>query len=135
MSGYEANTGNQTKPVSEIVGALAELRSRGWTYSAIADEIDVHRNTVTRWGSGQLSPASPAIVADMLAAMLDISPPPSWRRGRTHTRRDAGGRTFVEARRLCHGCRERRPVRSFHGDSPVCKDCRRSPGNARDSVL
>ena len=42
--------------MNEVQTQLVELRSRGWTIAAIADELRVHRETVSRWHSGTSYP-------------------------------------------------------------------------------
>ena len=49
---------------------IGELRAKGWTIAALADELRVHRETVSRWHSGSSQPdlMGPVVVA--LKALL-----------------------------------------------------------------
>ena len=46
----------------EVVAEIRELRVKGWTLSALADQMGVHRDTLTYWLSGKRTPAHPAAV-------------------------------------------------------------------------
>ena len=48
--------GYRIKPDVGIQIRLGELKVRGWTLAAIADELGMHWNTVKRWDKGSRSP-------------------------------------------------------------------------------
>ena len=48
-------------------------RSRGLTWAELAHQIHASRYTVSRWESGQVSPALPAVTLELLASALGVS--------------------------------------------------------------
>ena len=54
------------KEMNDIQEMIGELRSKGWTLAAIADEVAVSRNTVDRWYRGERYPTNAAGVRVML---------------------------------------------------------------------
>ena len=61
--------------MSDIQVRIAELIESGWTYSALADELDVHRTSIYDWESGKHSPAHAKIVLRFLETLLQRQPP------------------------------------------------------------
>ena len=55
--------------MNDIQEMLSQLREKGWTWAAIADELDTHRETVSRWWSCQYYPDHPKMV---VAALQDL---------------------------------------------------------------
>ncbi len=56
--------------MNDVQEALARLQEKGWTIAAIADELGVHRETVSRWRSATSYPdlSRPTLMAlEMLA--------------------------------------------------------------------
>ena len=53
-----------------ILQALRELKERGWTLAAVADEIGVARYTVDRWRKGIAKPANPRGTVLLLKQLL-----------------------------------------------------------------
>lgn len=51
--------------MNDIQEKLEELRTKGWTLAAIADELGAHYNTVQKWHGGDRYP--PLAKAIMLA--------------------------------------------------------------------
>ncbi len=54
---------------------LAQLKAKGWTNAAIADELEVHHITIRRWQTGDRYPenAKPVAMAlDMLIARKSV---------------------------------------------------------------
>jgi transcriptional regulator with XRE-family HTH domain len=56
--------------VQRVKEALAELKARGWTISAIADELAVHRDSVWSWEAGRYTPDKPRLVRIALEGLL-----------------------------------------------------------------
>ncbi len=67
--GYTWGMNNTTQDL------LNELRESGWTWSAIAGELQVHRNAVDRWWRGERVPKTPALVNEALKRLLDRKAP------------------------------------------------------------
>jgi transcriptional regulator with XRE-family HTH domain len=67
--------------MSQTQELLQELRDKGWTISAIANEVGVSRNAVDAWYGGESSPRAIVAVNMMLRSLLDKSPPPQRRYG------------------------------------------------------
>ena len=51
--------------MEDVQGMLQDLRDKGWTYAAIADEVGVEYMTVWRWAKGRV-PANSRGVATIL---------------------------------------------------------------------
>ena len=51
--------------MNDIQAKLHDLTEKGWTQAAIADELEVHKQTVNRWQFGQTYPpmSKPIIMA------------------------------------------------------------------------
>ena len=56
--------------MNNVQETLAELKVRGWTLAAIADELEMHWNTVNRWDKGSRYPDNPKPVILALDALL-----------------------------------------------------------------
>ena len=56
---------------SPTLGSLR--RSRGLTLAELAHQIHASRSTVSRWESGQVSPALPPVTLELLASALGVS--------------------------------------------------------------
>ena len=66
--------------MNNVQELLAELKDLGWTWAAIADEIDVEQNTVSRWYAGVRYPANATAVMAMLAGLKRRARvPKKWR--------------------------------------------------------
>ena len=66
--------------MTDIQTRLAELKAKGWTLAAIADEVGVTWFTVKRWEIGEQYPDTPKPVKLMLDAMLKRKRVPKKRR-------------------------------------------------------
>jgi transcriptional regulator with XRE-family HTH domain len=66
--------------MQEVEQALAELRAKGWTWAAIADELGVHQETVRVWRIGRQTPANPRPVLVVLERLLQRRRIPKKRR-------------------------------------------------------
>lgn len=66
--------------MGDVERILGELRAKGWTFAAIADEIEVHRETVVSWGAGRHSPANTKLVVLALEGLLRRQRVPKRRR-------------------------------------------------------
>ena len=63
--------------MTELQAKLGELRDKGWTLAAIADEVGAARRTVDRWYGGELYPRnakSVLVVLSQLAARKRVPP-------------------------------------------------------------
>jgi hypothetical protein len=69
---------------TEIRETLAELLRRGWTKAAVADEIGVSWDSISRWMSGRGQPANTRMVLMGLERLLRRTRVPKRRR---YTRR------------------------------------------------
>ena len=58
-----------TEP-SEIQDLIAQLSAKGWTYSAIADELGSDYRTLWQWRTGRFSPANAKAIALALRHLL-----------------------------------------------------------------
>lgn len=56
--------------MNEVQEILKRLRGNGWTLAAVADELEVHYNTVQKWAAGERSPANSRAVMRELERML-----------------------------------------------------------------
>ncbi len=70
---------------------LAQLKEKGWTNVAIADELEVHHITIRRWQTGDRYPENAKPVAMALDALIAIKSVPKQRRypGTHHLHRRA----------------------------------------------
>jgi transcriptional regulator with XRE-family HTH domain len=66
--------------MTEIQDLLTQLRAKGWSIAAIADDLKVNYYTIYRWEQGLTSPSNPAPVCRMLAEMLQQEAIPKKRR-------------------------------------------------------
>ena len=66
--------------MNEVQGKIAELREKGWTLAAIADEMGVHWFTAQRWKDGRQYPDTPKPVLAALDALLKRKRIPKRRR-------------------------------------------------------
>ena len=105
--------------MSPVANIIRLLRSRGWTYAALADELGVHEKTVSRWATGAHPPRGQATILERLRALTRIRPPPERRH---HVRRELLDEIY--ASRACRMCGENKPPERFTGDNTVCRDCR-----------
>ena len=69
--------------MEEIKNAIQALRAKGWTLSAIADEIGVGRRTVDRWVKEDMSPSVPLAVLAVLRQLQRRQRVPKKRRVRS----------------------------------------------------
>ena len=76
--------------MNDVQTIVGELRNKGWTLAAIADEVGTHRETVSRWLSGQYYPENAKAVLVVLNQLADRKRIPKRRRyaeGQHHTQR------------------------------------------------
>jgi hypothetical protein len=59
---------------------IEELQRRGWTIAAIADEVGVSWETVSRWRAGKHPPQNPKLVELGLGRLLSLRRVPKRRR-------------------------------------------------------
>ena len=69
------------KDIQEI---LEDLKERGWTSAAVADELGTAHDTVVKWKSGVSYPALVSLVLPALEALRDKAPPKLRRYPGTH---------------------------------------------------
>ena len=76
-----------TKVIDIIMGGLndtqriiGQLRAKGWTFAALADELEVHRETVVSWAAGRHLPANTKVVILALENLLRRQRVPKRRR-------------------------------------------------------
>ena len=60
---------SMTEP-SEIQTLIAQLNAKGWTYSAIADELGSDYRTLWQWRTGRFTPAHSKAIALALRHLL-----------------------------------------------------------------
>lgn len=63
--------------MSEVEIVSGDLRDRGWTYSAIARAVDVHRETAVAWSRGR-TPTYPRLIEAALRELLHRRVPKKW---------------------------------------------------------
>jgi hypothetical protein len=56
--------------VEQVRAMLTELKAKGWTISAIADELMVLRDSVWSWDTGRYAPKNPRLVRIALEGLL-----------------------------------------------------------------
>ncbi len=61
--------------MNEIQIKLAELKSKGWTYASIADEVGVTSDAVEKWKSGTRKTHSEKAVLIRLEQLTEKKPP------------------------------------------------------------
>jgi transcriptional regulator with XRE-family HTH domain len=66
--------------MNEFQVLLAELRAKGWTLAAIADELGITRNAVDAWRSGARFPSNAVAVKRELERLLNRKRIPRRRR-------------------------------------------------------
>ena len=66
--------------MSEVQDVLADLKFKGWTLAAIADALEVHRETVANWDAGRHPPANPKLIEGALRELLRRRSVPKKRR-------------------------------------------------------
>ena len=49
---------------------LVSLRAKGWTWAAIADELEVTKNAVEKWNAGHRTPANRKSTSEHLERLL-----------------------------------------------------------------
>jgi DNA-binding transcriptional regulator YiaG len=64
----------------KVRGLIAQLREKGWTMAAIADELGVDHDTVYRWKEGLRSPANAVGIVSVLNDLLQRRRIPKRRR-------------------------------------------------------
>ena len=66
--------------MSDVQEKLSELRGKGWTVAAIADELGVRATTVHRWVSGDRYPDNSKPVLIVMDGLLQRNRIPKQRR-------------------------------------------------------
>jgi orotate phosphoribosyltransferase-like protein len=66
--------------MNEVQDLITQLREKGWTVAAIADELQVNYDTVARWQKGTRSPANEAAVRVFLDQLMRRRRIPKQRR-------------------------------------------------------
>jgi hypothetical protein len=64
----------------DVLTRIAELKAKGWTLAAVADEVGVTWFTVKRWETGEQYPDTPKPVLMMLDSLLKRRRVPKKRR-------------------------------------------------------
>lgn len=65
---------------SEVQLKIAELKEKGWTLAAIADELGVTSDTIEFWNAGKRNPTNAKAVLAMLAKVSEKKRIPKRRR-------------------------------------------------------
>ena len=68
--------------MEDIQVAIAALQAKGWTISALSDELEIPRNTVDRWKRGVMQPSHSKIV---LLALRELLPRKLVPKGKRYT--------------------------------------------------
>ena len=66
--------------MNEVQTCLANLRDKGWTLAAIADELGVTKNAVEKWNVGDRTPANRKSTLEHLGRLLQRQRVPKKRR-------------------------------------------------------
>ena len=66
--------------MNEVQTCLANLRDKGWTLAAIADELGVTKNAVEKWNAGDRTPANRKLTLEHLGRLLQRQRVPKKRR-------------------------------------------------------
>ena len=66
--------------MNEVQTYLANLRDKGWTWAAIADELGVTKNAVEKWNAGDRTPANRKSTLEHLDRLLQQKRVPKKRR-------------------------------------------------------
>ena len=66
--------------MNEVQTCLANLRIKGWTLAAIADELEVTKNAVEKWVAGDRKPANRKSTLEHLDRLLQRQRVPKKRR-------------------------------------------------------
>ena len=70
--------------VNDIQTKLSELQGKGWTITALADELGNHVNTLEKWKAGHSKPSNSRSVFMALDTLLKRRPPKQRRYPGTH---------------------------------------------------
>ena len=70
--------------MNDVQAKIAELEQKGWTLSALADELDVTVNAVEKWKHGDRYPANSKAVLAMLDEISKRKQIPKKRRYSKH---------------------------------------------------
>ena len=66
--------------MNEVQTCLANLRAKGWTWAAIADELGITKNAVEKWNAGDRTPANRKSTLEHLDRLLQQKKVPKKRR-------------------------------------------------------
>ena len=66
--------------MNSVQSSLANLRIKGWTLAAIADELEVTKNAVEKWNAGDRTPANRKSTLEHLDRLLQRRRVPKKRR-------------------------------------------------------
>lgn len=69
--------------MNDIQTKLSELKTKGWTYAAIADEFGLTSNAIEKWRSGSRVPHGEKAIIDKLTQLEKKKPPKQRRYTRT----------------------------------------------------
>ena len=72
--------------MNRVQELMMELRAKGWTVAAIADEVGVFRDTASRWGRGVTQPTNIIPVVLALETLLQRKRIPKRKRYTTQRR-------------------------------------------------
>ena len=66
--------------MNEVQNKIAELKEKGWTLAALADELGVTVNAVEKWKAGDRQPANSKAILAMLGEIAKRKRIPKKRR-------------------------------------------------------
>ena len=68
--------------MNDVQESISELRLKGWTIAAIADELGMARISVAQWVEGRRYPANGKLVREALSRLLNRKRIPKKKRYR-----------------------------------------------------
>jgi hypothetical protein len=66
--------------MSDIQDKLSQLQEKGWTISALADELGQARVTLDKWKTGERYPANPKAILAMIDQISKMKKVPKQKR-------------------------------------------------------
>ena len=70
--------------MNDVQQKISDLRGKGWTIQAIADELEVHRESIRDWMNGRYYPAHSKPILMAMDTLMKRKPPPRRRYPGTH---------------------------------------------------